>query len=240
MMERFDPFAVLRDLNPVDLDDVGDAASSPEARATLEQILAGTRRPKLRVFHSAAKRMFVLVALAFICAVAAVALALTQGAAQHLTVGCYQTASLEAKTVVIATRGGSVVETCRQLWRQQRLGGPVPVRLQACRLPSGAIGVFPSLEGRACADLNLSALRDDEPATGSTAQLREALVDVFLARGCISQKHAGQLVRDELRRQGIADWTVADGAAFTSERPCASLGFDEPHRVVLLVPMARP
>jgi hypothetical protein len=147
---------------------------------------------------------------------------------------------LEAKTVVVATRGGSVVETCRRLWRQQRLGGPAPVSLQACRLPSGAIGVFPSLEGRACADLNLPALPEDEPATRSTAQLRAALVDAFLARGCTSEQQAGRLVRDELQRQGLADWAVADAAAFTSERPCASLGFDEPHRVVLLVPMARP
>ena len=57
----------------------------------------------------------------------------------------------------------------------------------------------------------------------------------FQDAGCVNPQDATAIVRRELQRAGLIDWTiVAEG--FTAERPCATLGIQAETRRVILVP----
>jgi hypothetical protein len=240
-----DRFDLLRELNPVDTDDLRDAASSPRAQNTLEQILAGTRPlPKAaRWWRRFRRRTYVLILIPAAAAIASVAWALSQGATQQLTVGCYQSADLQAKTVVVPGEGRSPTSSCAAVWQRGDLGHPIPRQLQACVLPTGGIGVFPSPGGRACQRLRLAPLETTATTpsgqAGSVVELKNALVAKFLADRCMSQQRATATVEDELGQLELSAWRVEINGTFTSERPCASLAFDEQHQLVLLVPMPK-
>jgi hypothetical protein len=247
MRRAFDPFEILRRLNPVDRETLPDPSRSPEALRLMEAIIRGETKPKAkrtvlprRPWPNWTHRRRYLVVVAGLAAlgVAAVAWALTRGGGTGLTIGCYQDADLQANTVVVAATGEAPTAICRRQWLEGALGTRTPPPLQACVLPSGAIGVFPNRNGDTCRRLGLTAAGPQQPS--AAVRLKQALVDRFLTEGCLNQHEATKLVRDELGRLRLSDWSIAVTAPFSHARPCASLAFDEQHQGVLLVPMPRP
>lgn len=246
MKDERDPFEILRRINPVDPSALPDPTRSREALEVMERILRGDlvspERRRLRwlrtLRHAPRRRIYLVpVVAAVMLGAGTLAWALTRGPTQHLSVGCYATADLDARTVVVSATEGSPVEACRKVWLDGAFGRRPPP-LQACVLPSGAVGVFPSRGGNSCEQLNLiRAPADSEPASAVVA-LQTALVDTFLER-CISEREAGQIVLAELRRLRLEDWRVVTSGRFGSTRPCASLAFDEERSKVLLVPIPR-
>ena len=166
--------------------------------------------------------------------------ALTADATEATGVGCYASGGLGANAAVVRADGRSPVTVCEEVWRRGDVGsGPVPA-LAACVLPSGAVGVFPG--GRdTCASTALEPL--DEAAylagTGDFTALGTALVDRFLASGCLDRPGATRVVEEELGGHGLAGWKIVSPTRFTTDRPCASLAFEPAARTVLLVPMPR-
>jgi hypothetical protein len=248
MSEPEDPFDLLRALNPVTPADVANAASSEHAVRSLEAIVAGThgaprketmrrrRVPRLR------RRTYVLGLVPVAGVIAVAAWALTQGPTKQLTIGCYASVDLQAHTVVVPASTRPPVESCRGVWRTFHFGHRSTPKLQACVLPSGAIGVFPSPNGQACKRLKLEPLTATSPQTRtsrSPLRLKDALVKSFLMNPCMDRHRATALVAAEIRRLGLPRWGVRVNGTFTNIRPCASLAFDEDHHLVLLVPMPR-
>lgn len=239
MNEQLDPFELLRALNPVDEADVQGERDSVRARQSLERIVGSGSGGSLPRRKKAYLLMLVSLAAA---AAAAGAWALTHGATKHLTIGCYASADLHARTIVIAAPSGSPTRACGSVWQRGDFGPASSPRLQACVLPSGAVGVFPTPNGRACERLKLAPLPASTPTpppAASAAQLKDALTQKFLSKPCIGRDEAISTVEAELRRQNLPDWKVKVDGAFTSARPCASPGFDEEQRLVLLIPMPK-
>jgi hypothetical protein len=165
------------------------------------------------------------------------------------SIGCYDRATLDANVAVIGGSGDPVA-ACRRVWGDGGFpGAPVPARLAACVLESGAIAVFPATRDTTCRRLGLSSLsaagaresrrfarlKDDivrrlgAPATGATA-----------ASGpCVGQREAQVVVRRLLARHGYGDWTIEVIDPFTARRPCTDVSFDGGSQTVLLVPGER-
>jgi hypothetical protein len=246
MRRAFNPFEILRRLNPVDPETLPDPSRSPETRRLMEAIIRDNIQreakrsmlSRLSLPNWTRRRRYLLALIALTAlGIAAAAWALTRGGGTGLTIGCYQRPALEAKTIVVAATGEAPVAICRRQWLIGALGERTPPPpLRACVLPSGAIGVFPN-GGNVCLQLGLSAASPQEPSTA--IRLKEALVDKFLAAGCVSQREATALVKDELRRLALTDWDITVTAPFSQTRPCASLAFDEHGQRVLLVPLPR-
>lgn len=246
MSEPFDPFEILRDVNPVDPADLRGAASSPQAVEALEQIISDTRRRSgrriaVRLRLRRRRRLYILALVPLAAALAAGAWALTRGATQQLTIGCYATADLHARTIVVPAGNEPATTTCGAIWQGGEFGSPSSPPLQACVLPSGAIGVFPSSTQDACTQLKLAPVA---PITTSTRQaeasplaLKGALVHKFLANRCMNEQQATATVQVEIRRLRLTNWRVRTNGRFSSSRPCASLAFDEGQQRVLLVPI---
>ena len=246
MNDERDPFEILREINPVDPNTLPDPACSQAALEGLERIVGGEVAPsearhprRLRALRPVRRRrVYVVPAVAVtVVALAAgtLAWALTRGPTQHLSIGCYAAVDLEARTVVVPAHANSPIESCEQVWRAGEFGKPPPP-LEACVLPSGAVGVFPSPEGGSCARLSLPPA-PAEPAS-PLVELEDTVVDTFLGR-CVSESEARRIVIAEMRRLGLGDWRVTTSGTFDSSRPCASLAFDEARSEVLLVPIPR-
>lgn len=249
MSEPVDPFELLRQLNPVDPEDVADAASTVQAQRALEEIIAGTRkppitrtlrRPRIRRLR---RRTYLLALVPLAGVIAAAAWALTQGATKQFTIGCYGSASLQAHTVVVAAGSDSPVDACRTVWQRGDFGNKPTPRLQACVLRSGAIGVFPSSAEAACSKLKLapaaSTTTSPRQAGASPLALKNALVRKFLANRCMNEQQATATVQAEIRRLRLTNWQVQTNGTFDSSRPCGSLAFDEEQHRVLLVPVPK-
>jgi hypothetical protein len=187
--------------------------------------------------------LYVLALVPLAAAAAAGAWALTHGATKQLTVGCYASANLGGRTLIVGATGGSPIAACKALWRKGDFGSSGSPRLQACVLPSGAVGVFPSPNDRACERLKLTPVTTGAPPVprrrGSVVALKDVLTKRFLASPCIDKEKAISTIRAEIRKQRLDDWGVTVTTRFSAERPCASLGFDEEQRVVRIVPVPR-
>ncbi len=83
--------------------------------------------------------------------------ALTRPVTPVVTIGCYETDSLDANTAVLASGTGSPVAACAGTYASAFPGSPRPSGFAACVLPSGSVGVFPSdATGDTCQSLGLS------------------------------------------------------------------------------------
>lgn len=241
-MSGLDPFEVLRQANPVDPDELPDA-DSPEGRALLETILQQPREPHARHWlpHLALRtprRRYLIPAVAILAfAAGAVAWALTRGVSEPLTIGCYAAPNLQAKTAVVPADERSPIAACRQLWHQGEFGDQPTPPLQACVLPSGAVGVFPKRGNDACNTLGLPPVPSTyEPATTPVVRLKERLVDQFLNEKCLTEQRARTIVQAEFRRLRLQGWHLETATPFSATRPCATLAFDTARRVIVLVP----
>jgi len=190
----------------------------------------------------------------------AVGYAVLRDVTNPLSVACYAQADLKADTQIASVDARGPVAACADLWRSGAFGpGADAPALVECVLDSGVAGVFPTRPGEdVCARLNLPSVASTVPpatspatAPGSTAAdvngrilaFREAAFPLFDGP-CVGQAEATTLVRRELDRAGLADWTVRTGGGqagegFSAARPCASLSVRPETREVLLVPIPR-
>ena len=70
--------------------------------------------------------------------------ALTRPVTPVVTIGCYETDSLEANTSVLASGTKEPLAACARKYASAFPGARVPASFAACVLPSGSVGVFPS------------------------------------------------------------------------------------------------
>ena len=177
--------------------------------------------------------------------------ALTREPTHLESVGCYDKASLDANVAVVSADGRDPIAICESIWQAGDLpGAPVPARLAACVLETGAIGVFPSSDARTCSKLGLAGLPASYAAEGRRfAALRDAIVARVgepasgSSRGgpqCVGEDRALAIVRRELDSHGYADWKVSvAGGSFSPARPCADVSFDTAAKAVFIVPVSR-
>ena len=172
------------------------------------------------------------------------------------TVACFERADLEASAAVPKVKAAGPVEACADVWRRGTFGGVTEVPpLVACVLPTGVAGVFPATAGAdVCTALNLvpstqppptpapTTTPAPAPAPQPTADLntrilnfRDAVLGQFVDAPCMAPATGADIVRRELDRAGLGDWTVVSGA-FSADRPCATLSLRPEERQVLLVP----
>lgn len=198
------------------------------------------------------RRRFALVvvpaAIAILAATGFTTYALTREPTHLESVGCYDRASLEANVAVVNADGRDPTAICNEIWQRGDLPGvPVPTKLAACVLESGAIGVFPSSDASTCEKLGLADLPASYAQEGKRfAALRDAIVAKVgepasgSTRGgpqCVGEDEARAVVRQELDSHGYQDWTVkVAGGEFSAATPCADVSFDG--GAVLLVPVS--
>jgi hypothetical protein len=84
---------------------------------------------------------------------------LTRPVTPVVTIGCYETDSLDANTAVLASGTKSPVSACAREYVSAFPDAQQPTQFAACVLPSGSIGVFPGSPGDTCKNLDLAAAR---------------------------------------------------------------------------------
>ena len=107
------------------------------------------------------RRVLVLAAALTIAGILAAAAyagyALTRPVTPVVTIGCYETDSLDANTAVLASGTRSPVAACARKFASAFPDARPPASFTACVLPSGSVGVFPSDAGNdTCKKLGLS------------------------------------------------------------------------------------
>ena len=259
-----DPLDRLRAANPVLLT---DPTLGPPDPVQFRRITTGatpgrgavapwTDRPRRR-----ARRLVPVLAVSSLLA-GATAYGLLRGeVSKPEIVACYGEASLAADTEVVSVDEEGPVAACAELWRRGAFGGPWQApELAECVLDSGVVAVFPTTSGAdVCARLNLPPVAPTTPpATSGSAPtsppaadlsarvlaFREAVAAPFLQIPCVEPPAAASMVRRELDRAGLADWTVrsgegASGDGFSPQRPCATLLLQPEAKEVVLVPTPR-
>jgi hypothetical protein len=267
MIDRSDPLQRLRAANPVPIVDPA-AASAPAAVALLSRLLAEEpvaaaprRRTPRRRLRARARILIPAVLLSGAAGAVGYAL-MNRDVSAPQTVACYQRGDLGARTQVVVGDSRGPVADCSDLWAAGAFGGTAVPPLAACVLPSGAAGVFPADRGAdPCAGLGLepvattavappspppSVSPSSLPVTtvadenGRFVAFRDAVLPQFLDAPCVDPAAAQAIVRQELDRAGLTNWTVRTGpgvgAGFSADRPCATLSFETTDRVVVLVP----
>ena len=83
--------------------------------------------------------------------------ALTRPVTPVVTIGCYETDSLDANTAVLSAGKSSPVAACTDAYASAFPGSQKPSSFAACLLPSGSVGVFPGdTTGDTCESLGLA------------------------------------------------------------------------------------
>jgi hypothetical protein len=249
-----DPLDRLRVANPVPADQVMRTRPDPALfrRITLEEPagLAGHRPAPAR---RRARRLVPAFLVAGLIGGAGAYGLLRDEVTKTVRVACYERADLAANIAVAIVEPAGPVAACADLWRQGVLGSGTEVpTLVECVLDSGVAGVFPAASGDdVCARLALpapaptTATTGPAPAAGDVnariLQFRDAVFAQFLDVPCVEPRAASAIVRRELDRAGLSDWTIRGGEGlagdgFSADRPCATLSLRAENKEVVLVP----
>lgn len=250
MIPTSDPLERLRGANPVPAATVGQFRPDPVLfRAIVSGRLDERPAPARR-----RRRLLVpaLAAAGLLGGTVAYAV-LQEPAPKPQNAGCYESADLEARTLVVGVGAEGPVAACAEVWRQGLFGtgGDVPP-LTECVLPTGVVGVFPARTSGAdvCSRLLRPPAGVEPPAPplpSTTAPpsvevndrfrtFREAVLPQFLDVACLDPRSATDIVRRELDRAGLGDWRVTTAGEFSADRSCATLGFRPEAGEVVLVP----
>jgi hypothetical protein len=255
MIDTTDPLERLRAANPVPAAEVG--LIEPDAvlfhRITTGATVGAVHGPARR----RRRRRLVPVFVATSVFGGAVAYAvLRDGVTRPETVACFGRADLESQTEVPSIGTAGPVEACANLWRSGAFGPVTEVPpLAVCVLPEGVAGVFPAPAGAdVCTALNLVPVSTVPPqpttttplapaTTVTTADLgtrviafRDAVTGEILGSPCVTPAAGDALVRRELQRAGLSDWSIAVNGSFTADRPCVTVSVRSEERQVVLVP----
>jgi hypothetical protein len=152
---------------------------------------------------------------------------LTRPATELSAIGCYERPLLKSSVSVVRASAEHPTSTCARLWRHGDITGVPrdPPPLVACVLPSGTVGVFPGPPS-GCGPLGLVGLGDGfEVLSKEFASFNEAVLQrLDMAGRCYSREQAAAVIRQELDRSGLDDWTVKTGrSGFSPDRPCSTL-----------------
>ena len=123
----------------------------------MSEIYADTAEPAPRYPRRVLVSVVALVVAGIFAAAAYAGYALTRPVTPVVTIGCYETDSLDANTAVLSAGAGSPVAACAGAWASAFPGSPRPSGFAACVLPSGSVGVFPEdTTGDTCQSLGLA------------------------------------------------------------------------------------
>lgn len=253
MINLNDPLERLRAANPFLLTDVAVPPPDPVLFGRITSGPGLRRRRRARRFVPAVAALGVLAG--------AVGFGLLRGdVSVPDSVACYERADLRSNTAVAIDDGRGAVAACADLWRQGMFAAATEAPpLVECVLRSGVAGVFPAASGRdVCRDLDLPPVEATVPPPTSSSTVagqppanpaarvlafRDVVGPLFLDSPCVEPAAAGALVRRELDRAGLADWTIRGGEGlgdgFSAQRPCATLSLRPENREVVLVPSPR-
>ena len=188
------------------------------------------------------RRRLAAIVLVPVTALGLVAAALVVSRTPRITahLGCYAAPSVEADTTVVDADGRPPTAICAELWARGEVDPATRTAppLEACVLRTGPVGVFPADPPGVCERLGLAPLRMEgyQTTTGRIGALRDALVRrVNPDRRCLGEAAARAVVRRELDRLGLTDWTIrVEPGSFAGNRPCAAFGLLERERQVFL------
>ena len=124
----------------------------------MSEISAAPHRPAHRYPGRVLVSVAALVVAGIFAAAAYAGYALTRSVTPVVTIGCYESDSLDANTAVTAAGTGSPVAACARTYASAFPGSKPPSTFAACTLPSGSVGVFPGdTAGDTCKSLGLAA-----------------------------------------------------------------------------------
>ena len=256
MNDLRDPLNRLRAGNPVPLT---DTTLSPPDPVLFRRITSVTGDPLRRGGQRRRARRLVPVLVASSLLGGAAAYAFLRGeVSKPEKVACYESASLEANTEVASVDHAGPVAACAELWRRGAFGPTREVPdLAECLLGAGVAGVFPTTPGQdVCTLLNLPIVPPapttvpgaaPQPSADLNARVlafRDAVAGPFVESPCVEAPAAFSIVRRELDRAGLTDWTIRGGEGltgdgFTAQWPCATLSLRPENKEVVLVPTPR-
>lgn len=260
MINVSDPLERLRAVNPVP---PGVGVLAPPDPVLFRRITSGepaaarSRRSPWR-----ARRLVPAFLVASMLGGAVAYAILRDGVTKPEKVACYERADVESATAVAFVGEEGPIAACAELWRRGAFESGVEVPpLVECVLDSGVAAVFPSAPGQdVCSLLNLPpvtpapTVSTTAPGPGPTRAagdvnarilaFRDAVTPQLLDAGCVGPQAATAIVRRELERAGLGDWTVRGGEGlagdgFSPERPCATASLRPDTREVVLVPTPR-
>ena len=256
MIDTSDPLERLRAANPVSPADVAHLRPDPAlfGRITAARPVPSAHRPRRR---GGARRLVPALVVASLVGGAAAYGWLRGDVSSPETVACFEAADPASSTEVVAVEAAGPVAACSALWRRGVFGAGTEVPpLVACVLSTGVAGVFPATAGAdVCTALNLVPITPTQPPPPTTASpgpaptppapaadlntrilsFRDAVLGQFIDAGCMPPATGEDIVRRELDRAGLEDWTVLS-TGYTAERPCATLSLHPDQRQVVLVP----
>ncbi len=262
MINLSDPLDRLRAANPVLRD---DPTLPPPGSALFREITAPDRAGAVGWAQRRRRRARRVVPVILIGGLLGGATAyglLRGGVTKPQTVACYESADPGANLTGTAVGTDGPIAACAELWRRGKIGdgGPVPPLVE-CVLDSGVAGVFPAPPGSdVCARLNLpsppSTAAPPTPAPGPASSpapgadlsarisaFRDAVAPTFVESPCVEPNAAVALVRRELDRAGLTDWTIRSGdgpgGGFNEARPCASYSLRPETKEVVLAAFPR-
>lgn len=261
MMNVSDPLERLRAVNPVP---AATATLAPPDPALFRRITSGEpAAARTRPSPWRARRLVPAFIVASLLGGTVAYALLRDGVTKPEKVACYEQADIESATETAQVDGRGPIVACAELWRREAFGAgvPVPDALTECVLDSGVVAVFPAAPGQdVCGRLNLPpvtpapTLSTTAPGPGPTQAagdvnarilaFRDAVTPQLFEAGCVDSRAAATIVRRELDRAGLGDWTVRGGEGvagdgFSAERPCATLSLRPEIREVVLVPSPR-
>lgn len=256
MIETSDPLERLRAANPLPPADVALLRPDPALFDRITSAPPGPVAVRLRRRPRGRRLVPALVATSLLGG--AVAYGVLRGdVSRPETVACFERADLSASTEAARVEAAGPIEACAGVWWMGTFGTGTEVPpLVACVLPSGVAGVFPVTAGAdVCTALNLVPITPTQPPppTSTTTprpapapppaadlntrilNFRDSVVGQFIDAACIAPAAGEELVRRELERAGLGDWTIVS-TGYTAERPCATLSLHPDQRQVVLVP----
>jgi len=230
----------LRRANPVPDIRTDGFRSQPSAHALFADIVT---RPAPGVWrHRRRVRALVIVIAIVAIGLALVAFVAVRKDAPTLptSVVCYSSADLGARRIVVGSTGDAA-KACESIWSSGGFAGLGTQRsasgFDVCVLPSGVAAVFPGESGSVCSRLGLAASSGGDERIPSFA----AETDRRVSASCIGHDPAEQIIKDELAKHGLDDWTVKRSPRpFDAGHPCASIYVDAPAHQVGIVPIANP
>jgi len=123
----------------------------------VSEIYGTAAKPALRYPRRILVSVAALTVAGIFAAAAYAGYALTRPVTPVVTIGCYESDSLDANTAVLAAGTASPVAACAAKYASAFPDARRPVGFAACVLPSGAVGVFPGdTAGDTCKSLGLA------------------------------------------------------------------------------------